>query len=88
MTIYTYIGYAACYGWQVPHSGGNFNNGSNSRPFYFNFNNSSGNRNANIRVQSYLLNLIQTYKRSLLGKHITFKTVLVALSKVRKGWQK
>ncbi len=36
---------------QVANLGGNANNGTNARLFYWNLNNSSGNRNQNISTQ-------------------------------------
>ena len=36
---------------QVANLGGNANNGTNARLFYWNLNNSSGNRNRNIAAQ-------------------------------------
>ena len=35
-------------GWRVLHVGGNWNNGGNAGPFYFNANNSSSDTNSNV----------------------------------------
>jgi hypothetical protein len=47
--------YKGSAGWRVPRSGGSFSSGSNSGPFFFGFNVSSGYRNASIGVRSFCL---------------------------------
>lgn len=43
--------------WRVANFGGNANNGTNAGGWYWNFNNTSGNRNQNISRHTYFLKI-------------------------------